>query len=127
MGYGVWSVGRRARGRKVWDEARRRSAILTARCTGINILHALRTAPVKGVDSSFLNNTGWSGKLSMDETTVRLEKLKDLGKSLGPNDDPRMLWRIAEAQDYLLETQKELVNLLREQDTYKELQPRLWA
>jgi hypothetical protein len=63
----------------------------------------------------------------MDETTVRLEKLKDLGKSLGPNDDPRMLWRIAEAQDYLLETQKELVNLLREQDTYKELQPRLWA
>lgn len=61
----------------------------------------------------------------MDETTVVLDKLKNLGRSLGPNDDPIFLWRIAEAQDYLLETQRELVNLLREQARYTAIQPRL--
>jgi hypothetical protein len=61
------------------------------------------------------------------ETTDTLEKLKDLGCSLGPHDDPMILCRIAEAQDYLLEAQKELVNLLLQQDTYKAMQPRLWA
>lgn len=48
----------------------------------------------------------------------------ELGRSLGVNDDPTFLWRIAEAQDRLLDTQKEQVAKLREQATYKELYPR---
>ena len=60
----------------------------------------------------------------MDEIAASLEKLMELGRSLGVNDDPTFLWRIAEAQDRLLDTQKEQVAKLREQATYKELYPR---
>ena len=83
--------------------------------------------PVTGVNLSFLDTVGEVRKLSVDETTVTLEKLKNMGCSLGPSDDPIFLWRIAEAQDHLLETQKERVNLLCEQAAYREIQPRLWA
>jgi hypothetical protein len=100
---------------------------LSATCNGINILGAPGVTPVTGVDLSFLDTVGEVRKLSVDETTGTLEKLKNMGCSLGPSDDPIFLWRIAEAQDHLLETQKERVNLLCEQAAYREIQPRLWA
>jgi hypothetical protein len=61
-----------------------------------------------------------------DETEVWLERLNDLRKSLGPNDDPMILWGITNAQDRLLEAQKEQVNILRELTSYKGIEPILW-
>jgi hypothetical protein len=91
------------------------------------LIKAPRVNVVTGVDLGFLNNVGGARKLSVDEITGTLEKLKDLGCSLGPSDDPIILWRVAEAQDRLLESQRERVNILCEQAAYREIQPRLWA
>jgi hypothetical protein len=60
----------------------------------------------------------------MGETTVSLQQLIDLGRSLGPVDDPIFLYRIAEAQDYLLQMQKEKVNRFCELARYAAKQPR---
>jgi hypothetical protein len=58
------------------------------------------------------------------ETTVSLKKLIDLGRSFGPVDDPIILYRIAEAQDRLLRSQKERVGRLREQARCTAMLPR---
>jgi hypothetical protein len=59
-------------------------------------------------------------------TEVCLERLNNFRRSLGPNDDPMILWGITEAQDRLLHAQKEQVNTLRELASYKEMEPKLW-
>jgi hypothetical protein len=60
------------------------------------------------------------------ETEVWLERLNDLRRSLGPNDDPMILWGITEVQDRLLKGPKERVSILRELASHKEMEPRLW-
>jgi len=60
----------------------------------------------------------------LDEITASLQKLIDLGRSLGATDDPIIPFRVAEAQDHLLQTQKEQVKKLQEQARYKQLYPR---
>jgi hypothetical protein len=64
------------------------------------------------------------GNSSVDEITVALEKLIDLGKSFGPGDDPVILYRVAETQDHLLKAQKETVARLREHAKYRAMLPR---
>jgi hypothetical protein len=62
----------------------------------------------------------------VDETAAWIEKLIHLGRSLGPNDYPIILYRVAEAQDQVLHEQKERVERLREQASQMEKEPRVW-